>query len=273
MADDPAGYYATLEVDPGAAPEAIAAAYRRKARVLHPDVAGYRQCRRIHPGEGCLRRVGRCRAPGRLRSLRSRRRSRVAAGCRGTTAARTAALRPAGRGLGRSRRDGLPGRDHGRAAAQPSSGRPQPAPVIRPFAPSAPAARPLPVASGAGGRRAARPRTTCLPCRRRYRAVATRCRARRVPACRTRCRVQSGAGAAFGPPARTGRDQPGRRRHRLHRRFATYPGRPCDGAAGLLRLHCRTVAAERRGAPPSRRGHGTYRDQQPRPAAGGGQAT
>ena len=40
MTRDPAGYYATLEVDPAAAPEAIIAAYRRKARVLHPDVPG-----------------------------------------------------------------------------------------------------------------------------------------------------------------------------------------------------------------------------------------
>src|SRR6185369_15035827 len=40
MADDSAGYYATLEVAPDAPPEAIAAAYRRKARVLHPDVPG-----------------------------------------------------------------------------------------------------------------------------------------------------------------------------------------------------------------------------------------
>ena len=40
MTNDPAGHYAALEVDPAAPPEAIAAAYRRKARVLHPDVAG-----------------------------------------------------------------------------------------------------------------------------------------------------------------------------------------------------------------------------------------
>ena len=40
MTNDPAGHYATLEVDPAASPEAIAAAYRRKARVLHPDVFG-----------------------------------------------------------------------------------------------------------------------------------------------------------------------------------------------------------------------------------------
>lgn len=40
MADDPAGHYATLEVDPAATPDVIAAAYRRKARVLHPDVVG-----------------------------------------------------------------------------------------------------------------------------------------------------------------------------------------------------------------------------------------
>jgi DnaJ domain len=40
MINDPAGHYAALEVDPAAAPEAIAAAYRRKARVLHPDVMG-----------------------------------------------------------------------------------------------------------------------------------------------------------------------------------------------------------------------------------------
>ena len=38
MTDDPAGYYAVLDVDPAATPEAIAAAFRRKARVLHPDV-------------------------------------------------------------------------------------------------------------------------------------------------------------------------------------------------------------------------------------------
>jgi curved DNA-binding protein CbpA len=38
MTDDPAGYYAILEVDPSAPPEAIAAAFRRKARELHPDV-------------------------------------------------------------------------------------------------------------------------------------------------------------------------------------------------------------------------------------------
>ncbi len=38
MSDDPAGFYARLEVDPAVAPEAIAAAFRRKARVLHPDV-------------------------------------------------------------------------------------------------------------------------------------------------------------------------------------------------------------------------------------------
>ena len=40
MTNDPAGHYAMLEVDPAAAPEAIAAAYRRKARLLHPDVFG-----------------------------------------------------------------------------------------------------------------------------------------------------------------------------------------------------------------------------------------
>ncbi len=40
MTDDPAGYYARLEVDPTASQEAIAAAFRRKAREVHPDVAG-----------------------------------------------------------------------------------------------------------------------------------------------------------------------------------------------------------------------------------------
>ena len=40
MTHDPAGYYAVLGVDPAATPEAITAAYRRKARVLHPDVPG-----------------------------------------------------------------------------------------------------------------------------------------------------------------------------------------------------------------------------------------
>ena len=40
MSDDPVGYYARLGVDPAASQQAIAAAFRRKARVLHPDVAG-----------------------------------------------------------------------------------------------------------------------------------------------------------------------------------------------------------------------------------------
>jgi hypothetical protein len=40
MTSDPAGYYAALEVEPDAPAEAIAAAFRRKARVLHPDVTG-----------------------------------------------------------------------------------------------------------------------------------------------------------------------------------------------------------------------------------------
>src|SRR5690242_20716936 len=40
MTHDPAGYYAALEVDPAAAPGAITSAFRRKARILHPDVAG-----------------------------------------------------------------------------------------------------------------------------------------------------------------------------------------------------------------------------------------
>jgi hypothetical protein len=38
MNSDPSGLYARLDVDPAAPPEAIAAAFRRKARVLHPDV-------------------------------------------------------------------------------------------------------------------------------------------------------------------------------------------------------------------------------------------
>lgn len=38
MRDDPKGYYARLGVDPQASRAAINAAYRRKARVLHPDV-------------------------------------------------------------------------------------------------------------------------------------------------------------------------------------------------------------------------------------------
>ena len=37
---DPQGYYARLGVDPGATPDAIAAAYRRQARLLHPDIPG-----------------------------------------------------------------------------------------------------------------------------------------------------------------------------------------------------------------------------------------
>ncbi|HTW70578.1 MAG TPA: J domain-containing protein [Acetobacteraceae bacterium] len=38
MNHDPQGYYARLEVDWDAPPEAIHTAYRRKARVLHPDI-------------------------------------------------------------------------------------------------------------------------------------------------------------------------------------------------------------------------------------------
>jgi len=38
MNHDPQGYYARLEVDWDAPPDAIHAAYRRKARVLHPDI-------------------------------------------------------------------------------------------------------------------------------------------------------------------------------------------------------------------------------------------
>lgn len=40
MNKDPSGLYRRLGVDPSAPPEAIAAAFRRKARVLHPDVPG-----------------------------------------------------------------------------------------------------------------------------------------------------------------------------------------------------------------------------------------
>lgn len=38
MNHDPQGYYARLELDWDAPPEAVHAAYRRKARVLHPDI-------------------------------------------------------------------------------------------------------------------------------------------------------------------------------------------------------------------------------------------
>ncbi len=40
MNHDPQGYYERLELDWDAPPEAIHAAYRRKARVLHPDIPG-----------------------------------------------------------------------------------------------------------------------------------------------------------------------------------------------------------------------------------------
>jgi hypothetical protein len=40
MSDDPSGHYAALDVHPRAEQAAIAAAFRRKARVLHPDVPG-----------------------------------------------------------------------------------------------------------------------------------------------------------------------------------------------------------------------------------------
>ena len=35
---DPEGYYARLDLEPAAAPDAIVTAYRAKARLLHPDV-------------------------------------------------------------------------------------------------------------------------------------------------------------------------------------------------------------------------------------------
>src|SRR3954447_17366422 len=37
---DPEGYYARLGLEPGAAREAVAAAFRARVRVLHPDVPG-----------------------------------------------------------------------------------------------------------------------------------------------------------------------------------------------------------------------------------------
>jgi curved DNA-binding protein CbpA len=40
MSDDPSGHYAALDVHPRAGQAAISAAFRRKARVLHPDVPG-----------------------------------------------------------------------------------------------------------------------------------------------------------------------------------------------------------------------------------------
>ena len=40
MNHDPQGYYERLELDWDASPEAIHAAYRRKARILHPDIPG-----------------------------------------------------------------------------------------------------------------------------------------------------------------------------------------------------------------------------------------
>jgi hypothetical protein len=40
MNQDPQGYYERLEVDWDASPEAIHSAYRRKARLLHPDIPG-----------------------------------------------------------------------------------------------------------------------------------------------------------------------------------------------------------------------------------------
>jgi hypothetical protein len=40
LAQDPEGYYARLGVEPQCRPEAITAAYRRKARLVHPDVPG-----------------------------------------------------------------------------------------------------------------------------------------------------------------------------------------------------------------------------------------
>jgi len=40
MSDDPKGLYAALGVAPAAAPKAIITAFRRKARLLHPDVPG-----------------------------------------------------------------------------------------------------------------------------------------------------------------------------------------------------------------------------------------
>src|SRR5690348_7539311 len=40
MNRDPSGHYAVLDIDPAAPADAVATAFRRKARVLHPDVVG-----------------------------------------------------------------------------------------------------------------------------------------------------------------------------------------------------------------------------------------
>ena len=49
---DPEGYYARLGVQPRSGPEIITAAYRRKARLVHPDVyPGDRRRGRLHGAE------------------------------------------------------------------------------------------------------------------------------------------------------------------------------------------------------------------------------
>ena len=260
-----------LEVDPAAAPEAITAAYRRKARVLHPDVPGTGDAAAFIRLKAGLRRAERCPPPRRLRSP-ARAASRVARRAAGTRSrpAGTAPVGPADRAVGRPRRVLCWRRSWRWCSSTVLRPAPQHGPVDRPTAPR----RPRPGPAAAAGRRrpaAARPPTTCcppaaMPCFGDTISRATAiCRPDMLPRS-VRCRR-----CAWSRSTVWWRSA-GRRRQRLHRRRAAGAGRSPDRAAGLLRLQCRTSAAERRDARPPGRRRGTYRDQQPRPAAGGGQA-
>ncbi len=88
MTNDPAGHYAALEVDPAAPPEAIAAAYRRKARVLHPDVMGTGDAAAFMRIKLAYDVLGDAASPRRLRPL----------GCSPRIVAETTSLEPAPRG-------------------------------------------------------------------------------------------------------------------------------------------------------------------------------
>ena len=274
MTRDPAGYYAVLEVDPAATPEAITAAYRRKARVLHPDV----------PGTGNAAAFIRLKQAYDVLSDAHHR----GAYDRGAGAAMSASpfappdAEPAQPG---PRLSGLPialwaglGGLFCVAAvmAVVQLNRPRPAPqsqvpVNRPTTAAAPTAvsRPLPqaVAAGSGA-------TT------HYVRAAGDDAVLWVHDIVRDVYLPAGHVAAFSPvQALRLVPQHGLVEIRLADGGGGFidaarlaPGDRPDRAAGLLRLQCGTSATERRDPRPRWRRRSPDRDQQPRPATGDGQA-
>ena len=231
MINDPAGQYAALGVDPAAAPEAIGAAYRRKARVLHPDVMGTGDATafmRIKLAYDVLGDAARRAAYDR---------SALAPGVSGTASLEPAPQVPRLSDLPVALWVGLGGvfcLAAIMAMVQFAGPSPHPqGPIIRPFAPPAAVARPRPT-----------PPPAVSICRwandplraageRRYRGVAARREARRLSACWLPPRVQLGRRGRTGSAARAGGDTPGGRRQRLHRRDAPGAGRPRGCTAGV----------------------------------------